>query len=137
MIRHHPDWHPQLGHRYRRIIAVLLAATPFVAGADFLMGEHAETLTLVERTLPTEVWGGLLVLAGVMAVFGYWRRRPWCCIWGLHLSGALFFTLACGIAWASIDAEGGFRGPWLYLIVSLLSWFAALGYADQVRGKQQ
>lgn len=136
MIARRRDWTPQLGHRYRRVIAILLAATPFVAGIDFMMGEHAETMTLVERTLPTEVWGGLLLLAGVMGVGGYWLRRPWLCIWGLHLLGALFFPLAAGIAWASVDDEGGFRGPWLYLIVALLSWFAALGYADQVRGKR-
>lgn len=135
MMARRSDWTPQLGHRYRRIIAILLAATPFVAGSDFMMGEHAETLTIVERTLPTQVWGGLLIFAGSAAVFGYWQKRPWVCIWGLHLSGVLFCALAAGIAWASIDDEGGFRGPWLYLIVSLLSWFAALGYADQVRGK--
>jgi hypothetical protein len=135
MIARRRDWTPRLGHRYRRIISILLAATPFVAGADFLMGEHAETLTIVERTLPTEVWGGLLVLAGTLAALGYWLRLPWVCILGLHLSGTLFAALSAGIAWASIDVEGGFRGPWLYLIVSLMSWFAALGYADQVQGK--
>ncbi len=136
MIGRRPDWTPQLGRRYRRAVAALIAITPFIAGIDFLMGEHAETMTLVERTLPSPVWGALLLLAGTMAAGGYWRRWPWVCIWGLHLSGVVFFALAFGIAWASIDDQGGFRGPWLYLTMALLSWMAALGYADQIRSRR-
>lgn len=132
--RRYPDWVPTLGTRYRKPIAIVMALTPFIAGIDFLMGEHTESLTVVEQSMPAPLWGLLLVLAGTMTVGGYATRRPWICIWGLHLSGVLFACLAAGIAWASIDIEGGFRGPWAYLIIALFNWLAAVGYADQIRG---
>lgn len=133
MIGRQRDWNPQLAPRYRRVIGLLLAMSPFVAGIDFLMGEHSETMTFVEAAMPAPAWGGLLVLAGMMSTVGYLFRIPNLCIWGLHLSGVIFTALAVGIAWASIDEYGGFRGPWLYLVVAACSWLAALGYIDQIR----
>lgn len=109
--------------------------TPFVAGIDFLLGERAAALSVVERAMPAQAWGALLVLAGTLAVGGYVGRWPKLCIAGLHITGALFFALAVGVAWAQIDEQGGFRGPWLYLIVAAASWLAALGYADQTRDR--
>lgn len=113
---------------------LLLAITPFVAGVDFLMGENTAAMSIVERSMPPAAWAGLLMLASIMAVGGYITRRPRLCIAGLHLTGVVFFALAVGVGWASVDLQGGFRGPWLYLVVSATSWLAALGYAEQIRG---
>lgn len=137
MIGRRADWVPLIPVRYRRPIMILLALTPFVAGVDFLMGENSDTMTVVERAMPAYVWGILLVVAGILSVGGYLARRPGLCIAGLHLSGCFFFALSAGIAWASIDETGGFRGPWLYLVIAAACWLAALGYADQIKGGRQ
>ncbi|MUL47622.1 hypothetical protein FZI85_25250 [Mycobacterium sp. CBMA293] len=134
MIARRADWVPLIPVRYRRPIMILLASTPFVAGVDFLMGENPDTMTIVERSMPDYAWGTLLVVSGLLSVGGYLSRRPGLCIAGLHLSGCIFGALSAGIAWASIDETGGFRGPWLYLVIAAASWLAALGYADQLKG---
>lgn len=134
MVPRRGDWQPLIPSRYRWPIVLLLAATPFVAGVDFALGEPMASATALERSMPVWAWTALLMTAGLLSVVGYVRRWPKVCILGLHLSGVTFFALAAGIAWESVDLHGGFRVPWLYLVIAAASWLAALGYVDQLRG---
>lgn len=125
-------WQPDIPRRYRRTLSVLLALTPIVLGVDFLLGKTGD-LSVVERSMPTAIWGALLIVAGLTTSTGYVLRYPWVCIAGLHLSGVLCAALAVGVAWDRIDYQGGFRGPWLYLMAACPCWCYALGYVDQIR----
>ena len=130
-------WTPTVPPRHRLWLVLLLFATPFVAGIDFLMGEKSESLSMIERSMPSQAWGVLLLMAGTMMVTGYADRRPRLCIFGLHLAASLYATIAAGIAWNTVDTSGNFRGPWLYLFVGLSCWLKALGYARQIRGGRE
>lgn len=127
-------WEPLIPPRYRWPIVLLLVLASPVAGIDFLLGENAAALSIVEQSMPASVWGALFLLGGVLAVGGYVLRWPRTCITGLHVAGVLWMALAIGVGSTQIDDMGGFRGPYVYLTVSLASWLAALGYADQTRG---
>ncbi|NMD55172.1 MULTISPECIES: hypothetical protein [Tsukamurella] len=130
-------WSPLLPPRYRWPTMFLLVSASPVAGADFMLGENAAAQSVVEQSVPATVWGVLFILAGVLAVGGYVARWPRTCITGLHVAGVLWFALAVGVGSSQIDELGGFRGPWVYLIVAFSSWLSALGYADQTRGVRQ
>lgn len=132
-LRRDTAWVPTVPPRQRFWIVLLLFATPFVAGVDFLMGENADSLSIVERSMPAPAWGALLLCAGAAMVVGYADRRPKLCIGGLHLAGALFLTIAAGIGWNTVDAHGSFRGPWIYALVGACLWIKAVGYAQQIR----
>lgn len=137
MVPRRGTWQPRIPSRYRRPIVLLLAATPFVAGVDFALGEPLTSTTALERSMPVVAWTALLMTAGLLSVVGYVRRWPKVCILGLHLSGVTFFALSAGIAWESVDVHGGFRVPWLYLVIAAAFWVAALGYWDQIRGDRR
>lgn len=115
---------------------LLVSASP-VAGADFMLGENAAAQSVIEQSIPAQAWGALFLLAGFFAVGGYVTRWPRICITGLHIAGMLWFVLGVGVASSQIDELGGFRGPWVYLIVAFSSWLSALGYADQTRGMRR
>ena len=129
------DWVPLLPPRYRWPTVGLLILTPFVAGVDFLLGEEDSAMSIVERSMPAWAWGVLLVIFGGSAVTGYLARWPRLCIAGLYLGGAVFATLSVGVGWGSINSSGGFRGPWLYLVVAATSWLSAFGYSDQLKAE--
>ena len=131
---HRGDWVPLLPERYRWPTVLLLIVTPFVGGVDFILGENKAAASIVEKAMPAWAWGVLLITSGTLAIAGYVGRWPKICIAGLHGNGVLYCVLAIGVGLANIDSTGGFRGPWLYVIVSAASWLSALGYADQIRG---
>lgn len=132
---HRGTWQPLLPPRYRWPTVLLLVFASPVAGIDFLLGENSAAQSVVEQSMPAAVWGALFLLGGTLAVGGYVGRWPHVCIAGLHIAGALWMALAVGVGFTQIDGMGGFRGPYVYLAVSLASWFSALGYADQTRGE--
>ncbi len=133
---HRGSWVPLLPERYRWPTVLLLVLTPFVAGIDFLLGEDAAGLSVVEAAMPAWVWGALLVAFGGAAVGGYVGRWPRLCIAGLYLGGVVFAVIAIGVGAASINVHGGFRGPWLYCVVAGASWLSALGYSDQLKAER-
>lgn len=129
-------WVPLIPMRYRWPILALLGATPILIGLDYLMGAHGVALSQVEQAAPLWLWGWALLTAGFLIEVGYLMRWPRTTITGLHLSGVLLAVIAVGLGWELVDlgVAGGFRTAWLYLAVALASWWAALGYAMQIRG---
>lgn len=125
-------WVPLLPFPHRIAIMLFLGVTPFVTGIDFLMGENLASMTVVEKAMPYWAWGLSLLFGGILVLLGYLVRNPRVCIWGLWFSGSIFFALSIGIAWQTIDAAGGFRGPWLYTVLALSSFISALGYREQL-----
>ena len=130
------DWEPLIPMRYRWPILILLAMTPLVVGSDYLLGEPPESLSAVERSAPLPLWGWGLVVIGAMILAGYALRWPRLTIAGLYASGAVLVVLGIGIGQHLInDTDGGYRGPWMYVVIGLASWWAALGYSMQVGGR--
>ena len=65
---------------------------------------------------------------------GRWRHVT---IGGLHVGGALMVAIGIGIATQSLNAaDGGWRWPWLYLVVGAASWTAAFGLLGPGRGRR-
>ena len=114
----------------------LLAVTPIVSGVDYLLGENYQSMTLIEKAIPLWIWGVLCIISGLSTCFGYLIRSPFFCIGGMWLTGSVFFTLAFGISWQSVDSAGGFRVPWLHLVVAIASMFSAMGYKEQLNAEQ-
>lgn len=130
------DWVPLIPIAYRWPILALLALSPLLVGIDYLMGEDERTLSLVERMAPVWLWGCIGVAAGLAIAVGYFMRWPRICIAGMWCSGAMFTTLGIGFGWATIDAYGTFRVPFLYLALGIASFFAAMGYLVQIEEKK-
>ena len=121
-------WVPLLPLPWRMGVMALIPITPVLLGVDYLMGELGSTLTQVEKAMPLDVWGWLLIVSGAAIFLGFGMRWRLVTIGALWVSGAVLLTLAAGIGAETIDWEGGFRGPWLYAVFGLASWLTAGGY---------
>lgn len=121
-------WVPLLPLPWRMAVMALIPITPVLLGVDYLMGESGSTLTEVEKAMPLNVWGWLLIVSGAAVFLGFGMRWRLVTIGALWVSGAVLLTLAAGIGAETIDWEGGFRGPWLYAVFGLASWLTAGGY---------
>ena len=125
-------WRPLIPERWRTAVVAIIPLSPIVVGVDYVLGEPSPALSAVERSMPIDVWGWLLILAGAVTVAGYTGRWRHVAIVGLHSTGALMVTLAVGIGAESLDVAGGFRVGWLYAAIGLAAWGAAIGYAAQI-----
>ena len=121
-------WVPLLPLPWRMAVMALIPITPVLLGVDYLMGESGSTLTQVEKAMPLDVWGWLLIVSGAAIFLGFGMRWRLVTIGALWVSGSVLLTLAAGIGAETIDWEGGFRGPWLYAVFGLASWLTAGGY---------
>ena len=121
-------WVPLLPLPWRMGVMALIPITPVLLGVDYLMGESGSTLTEVEKAMPLNVWGWLLIVSGAAVFLGFGMRWRLVTIGALWVSGSVLLTLAAGIGAETIDWEGGFRGPWLYAVFGLASWLTAGGY---------
>lgn len=131
---HRGNWSPLIPGIWRTLVVSIIPISPIVIGIDYLMGENSSSLSDVEKAAPIDVWGWLLILFGMTTLVGYagaWRKIA---IAGLWATGAVMITLSVGIASVMIDEVGGFRWPWLYLVIGLASWMAAIGYLIQGDG---
>lgn len=121
-------WVPLLPLPWRMAVMAMIPITPVLLGVDYLMGESGSTLTEVEKAMPLDVWGWLLIVSGSAVFLGFGMRWRLVTIGALWVSGAVLLTLAAGIGAETIDWGGGFRGPWLYAAFGLASWLTAGGY---------
>ena len=126
-------WEPLLPPVWRTATMLMVPLTTIAVGGDYLTGEPEWWLSDLEQTMPLQWWGGLLISSGLMTIIGFVGRWRHVAIGGLHIGGALMAVLGIGIAAQSLNtADGGWRWPWLYLVVAFASWCAALGYWTQV-----
>lgn len=126
------SWEPLLPPVWRTATMLMIPLTPIAIGGDYLAGEPEWWLTGIEQAMPLHWWGGLLIASGVFTIAGFAGRWRHVTIGGLHLGGALMIVIGVGIAAQSLNAaDGGWRWPWLYLVVGAASWTAALGYWAQ------
>ena len=126
-------WQPLLPPVWRSATMLTLPLTPIAVGGDYLTGEPEWWLTGIEKAMPLHYWGVLLIASGLFTLAGFAGRWRHVTIGGLHVGGALMVAIGIGIATQSLNAaDGGWRWPWLYLVVGAASWTAALGYWAQV-----
>ena len=125
-------WQPLLPPVWRSATMLMIPLTPIAVGGDYLTGEPEWWLTGIEKAMPLHYWGVLLIASGLMTIIGFTGRWRHVTIGGLHIGGALMVAIGIGIAAQSINCHGGWRWPWLYLVVGAASWTAALGYWAQV-----
>lgn len=129
---HRGQWRPLIPERWRTAVVGIIPLSPVIVGVDYVLGEATPALSAVEKAMPIDVWGWLLILAGAVTICGYVGRWRHVAIVGLHSTGALMVTLAVGIGAEGIGVAGGFRVGWLYAAVGLAAWGAAIGYAAQI-----
>ena len=126
------QWEPLLPPVWRSATMLMVPLTPIAIGSDYLTGEPEWWLAGIEKAMPLHYWGLLLIASGVFTIAGFAGRWRHVTIGGLHLGGALMIVIGVGIAAQSLNAaDGGWRWPWLYLVVGAASWTAALGYWAQ------
>ncbi|QDF19160.1 minor tail protein [Gordonia Phage Lollipop1437] len=127
------DWVPLIPLPIRMIILILWAIEPISRGLDYITGDGpnvTQSLNAVESAFPLHVWGIFCFVSGVLILAGFAGRWKKIAITGLHLAGATYFALACGLTDTAIDRGGdGFRTPVMFFIFSLTYWCAAFGYA--------
>ena len=110
----------------------MIPLTPIAIGSGYLTGEPEWWLTGIERPCPALLGRAAHRIRPVhpRRIAGRWRHVA---IGELHIGGALMVAIGIGIATQSLNAaDGGWRWPWLYLVVGAASWTAALGYWAQV-----
>ncbi|WP_367582273.1 hypothetical protein [Tsukamurella tyrosinosolvens] len=128
-------WVPLLPPHARNVVVGIVPIEPILRGVDYILpgAETAPQLTLVEAAAPMPVWGTLCLLAGVLALVGFWGRWRAVCIAGMWLGAATYVTLAAGQWWEVIGHPwlDGIRGPAILTIFGAGMAGIAIGYARQ------
>lgn len=120
-------------------ICVIIAA--LARALDYLIPPNPDidVLSVVESAMPLPVWGGLMLLGGLLALLGlHWERFPWAFL-GHTLLAAVYlaFTAGAFIEVMSRDTIEGWRTPieWL-LVFTAVHWGFANASIDEWRRKR-
>lgn len=128
-------WVPLLPPHARNVVVGIVPIEPILRGIDYVLpgGETAPQLNLIEAAAPIPVWGALCLIAGVVALVGFWGRWRTVCATGMWIGAATYLTLAVG-QWVEVSGHpwwDGIRGPAIVTIFGAAMAGIALGYARQ------
>lgn len=132
------DWVPLLPLKARTVVVGILPVEPLVRGIDYtLPGKLTSVYSVVEKALPSWVWGIGCIIVAVLIATGYIGKWPGPAICGYWIGGAIYTTLAVGSFASTIHQPylDGMRSPTLLMVFAVAFFGMSIGYSWQRGGR--
>lgn len=120
------EWTPGLQSDLSVISMCALALEALIRGVDYITGDGdnvTQSLTVVEQTMPLQIWGIMLLTGGMTFLAGIMLRRFGLVILGSVLSMAIYSALTVGLFLRMVERGwpwDGYRTPLMFAVIALL-----------------